>query len=494
MKFIESVLSPEGRVFLSDRGLSPKIAEEMGVQCRDGRIYFPYVNGKIVRYKWRSLVDKKDQGMTTMTEEEKAIFKMPFWNQQLWLNNDYLIITEGEFDAIAVRCIGETNVVSLPNGAQSVASSFKNNFDYLQNFKTIYICFDMDDCGHKAAEDAQEILGPQKYRRILLPTKDANEWVMNDPNVTYDDLKLLMKNAEKLSLDEVVQIQSLPDGYSCERSPGISTGWRDLDDIIGGIRPGEVTVISADTGAGKTTFSINLLCNLLKEDKSGCWINSWEMDYNIIVRKIACVVLQRNLRTAAFTQFEKDSFKKWMLKNNILLNPKKSRADVQSLHKQLEFAVRVHGIKYVLLDHLDYISSASKAREGHEKVSEAVIAIHEMAMEFNVHIFLIAHPKQGDSSKESQEGKISMNSLKGSASIKQYADNIFLLQNMSQANEALRDYRLKITICKNRFYGTRGVLHLRYRPEFDTYESNNDVITTAVEALHVKFDQQEAYD
>jgi twinkle protein len=474
MKFLsKDSLCEQGRIFLADRGLSIPVAEGLGLASANGEIAFPFVlNGELVRVKYRSMTNKKAQRFDKQDESSKANFKMPFWNQQIWPTSDYLIITEGELDAIALIQLGASNVVSLPNGAGSVVSTFKNQYDYLQRFDLIYVAFDMDEAGQKAVEEAKKLIPPKKFRRIVFPCKDANEW-LKEESPTLEDLQHLMRNAVKIVTDEIVPFRDLPTGFFDSRDKGIITGWRELDRLIGGIRRKELTVISADTGAGKTTFCINVLCNLLSRDPSGFWINSWEMDYEVIVRKVASVVLRKRFKTQAFDSQQIASFKAWMERHNALINPKRSKADIPTLHKQMELASRVYGVKYVLLDHLDYISGTSKEREVHERIKEAMVALHEMAMEFDVHIFLIAHAKQTDD----RAGEMHMGQLRGGASIKQYADNILLLQNMAQGGASTEtENRMKITVAKNRFLGSRGELFLRYISESDSYEDNNQIL------------------
>src|SRR5574338_418568 len=95
-------LSPEGRDYLSERGLDLNECEEMGITSNKDTIFFPYrVNGKLFRWKCRSMTDKKKQWMTPIMEKSLTEDKISFWNAQIWPTSDYLIITEGEFDAVA---------------------------------------------------------------------------------------------------------------------------------------------------------------------------------------------------------------------------------------------------------------------------------------------------------------------------------------------------------------------------------------------------------
>lgn len=472
MNYIPGSIDEQGRMFLSDRGLSYKIAEKMGVSSSKGDIAFPYyLNGQLIRVKLRSMTDKKKQRMNSLSDAEKSVIKMPFWNQRDWATRDHLVITEGEPDCIALTQLGANNVVSLPNGSNSVISAFKNNYDYLQKFDLIYIAFDMDASGEAAAEEARKLLPVHKYRRIKFPHKDANDWIREDPTVdqaAFEELKLL---ATKICSDELIPMEDLPHDFFLPRSLGVLSGWKPLDLIIGGIRSKELTVISGDTGCGKTTFALNLLCNLVSRTLSRFWVNSWEMHHEVIVRKIASVVLESRFKNEGFTPEQSSKFLQWIRSGKGVINPNRTRADIDTLRKQIDLAVRIYGVKFILLDHLDYIVSTSKERDSVKKLEESMSAIHEMAMEFDVHIFLIAHAKQIDS----PDGRMHMGQLKGGAAIKQYADNIWLLLNKAQADA--NDNRMEISVEKNRFLGKRGRVTLRYLPERDSYVSNSDIFT-----------------
>ena len=273
-----TTLCPEGRGFIADRGLSPVVAEKYFVTSKDGYIYFGYLrDGEVVRWKRRSIINKKDQISNHLPEEEAKTFKYPFFCQYKDPTIDYLIITEGEFDCIALRQLGAVNVVSLPNGASSMEKSIKDNIEFIQKFKTIYICTDMDEAGKTAADKALALLGPAKYRRLNLPCKDANDWIRENPEVELVDLQYYMENATKIPTPFIKKISEVNESFFAARDLGISTGWYKLDAILGGIRLGELTVVSADTGSGKSTFCMNLVKNITDQGK-GVWVNSYEMD------------------------------------------------------------------------------------------------------------------------------------------------------------------------------------------------------------------------
>lgn len=456
-------LCDAGRLFLVDRNLSIPEAIKKGVCSKDGMIYFIYtLNGEPVRWKARETRNKKVQFMSKLNSKDEKDFKMPFFSHFKAPSCPYLIITEGEFDCIALSQLGASNCVSLPNGAGSVECTFRNNYHFLQQFEKIYIAFDMDEPGEKAALKALSMISPTKYRRICFPCKDANEWIIKNPEVGLEDLEALMANARKVESSCITNIVDLPSNFYDAIDLGISSGWKKLDAILGGIRLGEVTVISADTGAGKSTFCINLFKNLADQGE-GIWINSYEMAPQMVNRKLASIVLKTKMKTRKFTDQERIIYEKYMKEHRIYLNKINSKIDVEILRKQIEMASLVYDVKYILLDHLDYIHAHGKKKTTLENIDEAVREIHTLAMEFQVGIFLVVHPTQV---KEGQE--ITMSCLKGSSSIKQYADNIIVVTRMDRLN-ATDTLRVKVRVFKNRLQGIESFFYLRYIPEIDGY-------------------------
>ncbi len=456
-------LCEEGRLFLADRHLSIPEAIKKGICSKDGMIYFIYtINGEPVRWKARSMNDKKKQFSNKLKTEDQDVFKMPFFSHFKAPSCDYLIITEGEFDCIALSQLGASNCVSLPNGSGSVETAFRNNYEFLQEFEVIYIAFDMDEAGEKAALKALSMLSPGKYRRICFPCKDANDWIRENPEVGMKDLKALMENAKRVEVTCITNMADLPSDFYKAIDLGISTGWKKLDEILGGVRVGEVTVLSADTGSGKSTFCMNLFKNLADQGK-GIWLNSYEMTPEMVNRKLASLVLKTKMKFREFTKEEQDAYQKYLKNHNCYLNVKNTRVDIEILRKQFEMASLVYGVRYILIDHLDYIHANGKKKTALENIDESVREIHALAMEFKVGVVLVVHPKQVEAGKE-----ITMSDLKGSSAIKQYADNIIVVTRMDRI-EPMDKLRVKVRVFKNRLQGIESSFYLRYVPESDGY-------------------------
>jgi twinkle protein len=260
----------------------------------------------------------------------------------------------------------------------------------------------------------------------------------------------------------LVHVKDLSADYRSAIDKGFSTGWMCLDKYMQGLRRGELTIITADTGVGKTTFCTQLMVNCAMQGIP-VWINSWEMNPATIMRKIASIVLRRPMKLQNFSDHENEQFDEWCSRNQVYINPNTIGTSVETLAQQLHSAKSM-GVEIVLLDHLDYLVNFRKEKL-HEAIDETMKRLHELAFSMKMHFLLICHPRQSTTNSE----EVGIHSLKGSSSIKQYADNVLILHRCSRTDQQADPTKVKIRVAKNRMFGTEGVTYLFYEPLWDGY-------------------------
>lgn len=261
-------------------------------------------------------------------------------------------------------------------------------------------------------------------------------------------------------------LADLPRQYRNEIDKGYSTGWECLDYYLQGLRKGEVTIITADTGAGKTTFCTQMMVNCAMQGIP-VWINSWEMKPETTMRKLASIVLRRPMKVCNFNDHENEQLDEWSARHKVYINQNTIGTDINSLAKQLMQAKQL-GIEIVMLDHLDYLVN-SRREKLHEAIDDTVKRLHELAFALSMHFLLICHPRQSSTGAE----EVGLHSLKGSSSIKQYADNVLVLHRCSRTDRQIDPTKLKIRIAKNRMFGIEGIAYLYYQSDWDGYGEFN---------------------
>ena len=164
---------------LQDRNITQETANKYGVTTlsQNGMVskhIYPYYNshGKHVANKIRTL-PKEFTAQGNFGESQ-------LFGQNLFGGGQkYITITEGECDAMAVyQMMGSRwATVSIKNGVASAVRDCKQNFEYLDSFDNIIICFDNDEIGKESANKVAEIFSPNKCKVVSLDLKDANEYL-----------------------------------------------------------------------------------------------------------------------------------------------------------------------------------------------------------------------------------------------------------------------------------------------------------------------------
>ena len=225
-------------------------------------LYGPYISRRI---KVRSIEQKSWQRL----DPPGGGFGLFGWHT-VPHNATELIITEGEFDAMAVYQATGRAAVSLPNGCRSLPMEV---LVLLERFDTIYLWMDNDGPGREGAEMFARKLGVERClmvqpsgkrgwkscedeegdssddTRPAVPPKDANEALL-----TGWDINELMEEAREMPHERILQFSDLRDqviheivnpekyrGAAIPSLPGFTS-------LIKGFRRGEMTVLTGPTG------------------------------------------------------------------------------------------------------------------------------------------------------------------------------------------------------------------------------------------------------
>lgn len=249
------------RGFSEEECVSSGLIATNGYEILSNKITIPYVtHGQVVQVRGKDIGGK----YVTPTHNSVRLF-----NVDSTENADRVVICEGEFDALVLEQLGY-HAVGAP-GANAFPEGWKV---YFQDIKKIYVCFDNDVPGIKGAENVLRILGPTAKMVTMPganggPKNDPSEWIIKKGH-TKEDFEALLAplNASKLlvSVHEAYEEWLKYEG-NVNRGMGISTGYATLDaKIEPGLMPGQVMVIMAKTGQGKTMILLNMFHRIFMKD------------------------------------------------------------------------------------------------------------------------------------------------------------------------------------------------------------------------------------
>ncbi|KAG5191223.1 mitochondrial helicase twinkle [Tribonema minus] len=374
-----------------------------------------------------------------------------------------VVLTEGEFDALAVYQATGVPAVSLPNGCRSLPVDV---LPMLERFTTIYLWMDNDAPGQEGAAKFARKLGERRVRIVrppaddAAPAKDANEALL-----AGKDLAALLAAARPLQRDEILHFSDLRESVLHEiMNPMEFVGtplesFPRLTEIVKGFRQGELSVFTGGTGAGKTTVLSQISLDLARRGVSTLW-GSFEVRNTRLVKKMLQQFGGRPPEALAGDAPALSALMDRFEALPLCFMGFHGGTDVDEVLEAMEYAVYVNDVSHIILDNLQFMlsRSATSAKRGGmaqwDKFDAQDIAMEKFrkfATERNVHITLVIHPRKEDDEKQ----RLSLTSVFGSAKMTQEADLVLILQRV--AGE-----RKLIEVRKNRFDGAVGSVPLYF--------------------------------
>lgn len=375
-------------------------------------------------------------------------------------------LTEGELDAVALTQMGFAPACSITAGANSMPEEC---LEELSSFDEVIICYDNDDAGKDGAKKAVEALGSYRCSVVSLPHKDAADCLKAKADT---QVRRAIDTATPAGSD-VVHIGSFAEEARSLRDPtswGWPTQWSRLNKLLGGgLREQELVVVTGDTGTGKTTFVTDMLRHMAQRGKPVLNISP-EMRPKDLCAKLISQVGKQQIRKMTDPEFEYAntivSGLPYYVATTVGKIPRKEALN------SIEYAVRRHGVKIVVLDHLDFILEGS--RDDWSEQDDAVMDLVSHCQKLNICLILLVHPRKTNTDFKTGMPRLpDLDDIKGSSAVKQLAHAVLRIhrpRNPNRTKEA--DSKVVISALKMRNdAGDEGNEVLYFDPDTLRYSS-----------------------
>lgn len=215
---------------------------------------------------------------------------------------------------------------------------------------------------------------------------------------------------------------------------GLEFGLPDLDQILKGLRPGNLVIVAGKPGTGKTVLGTNLADKIATKDGKSALIFSLEMPgAELVKRALAAAggVSKNWIDTGG-----KESDEYWpMLTNavNILQNADVRLCDKGSLTFSrlcniARFQHRAKPLHLIVVDYLTLIRPDKDSRFGtrSQEVGAFSRGLKALAKELNIPVVVLAQLNRASDGRAAAEAKPRMSDLRDSGEIEQDADIVIL--------------------------------------------------------------------
>jgi len=338
-------------------------------------------------------------------------------------------------------------------------------------------------------------------RELVFAAAEINALAYDAP----DDLNSVVEEAEKTLFNvtekrvssSFVKMDSLiNDVYeeltvlSAQRGAiaGVPTGFRDVDQLIHGLRGGDLVILAARPGVGKTSFALNLAVNAAKAGTSVAFF-SLEMSAAQLVQRMVCSEACLSLSKIRAGSIQESDWAALADASGILsqldlfiddspgLSILEARAKAR---RELRHAVgEKKGL--IIVDYLQLMQPPAARRDGNRAVEVGEISrgLKVLAKEMDMPVIALSQLSRAVEMRGKKRPQLS--DLRESGSIEQDADIVMFIDRSMDETEAEEDDRpdlgqAMLIVAKHRNGATRDI-PLAFQAEFtkfmDFYDESN---------------------
>ena len=312
-------------------------------------------------------------------------------------------------------------------------------------------------------------------------TDDADAVVEEAEKMLFSATEKRVSNSFRPLQDLLVEAMDIIDSIAVNKDEvfGVSTGFKELDKKIGGLRSGDLVILAARTSVGKTALALNIATNAAKAGATVAFF-SLEMPAQQVVQRVLSSeagidswkmrmgnLSQADFQTLVQTQNDLGGLK-FAIDDSPSLSVLQLRAKARRQLRNVE-----EGKGLIVVDYLQLMQSmrASRDAQRHLEIGEISRGLKVLAKELGVPILALAQLSRGVEQRENKRPLLS--DLRESGSIEQDADVVLFLDRSKTPEEALEKDRpelgtARIIIGKNR-NGALGTAETVFIQETTTF-------------------------
>lgn len=238
-------------------------------------------------------------------------------------------------------------------------------------------------------------------------------------------------------VEEVAQeIDDLTNG---EGEAGIKTGFYDLDDLTNGLAGGQMVIIAARPGVGKSTLALDFMRSCSMKQNLPSVLFSLEMSKSEVMMRVFSAEASVPLSKMRGGKMEGSD---WQQLNAALPtiqdaplyiddSPNLTMMEIRSKARRLKQEV---GLRMVVVDYLQLMSSGKRVESRQQEVSEFSRQLKLLAKEIDVPVIAISQLNRGVENR-GEDALPKVSDLRESGSLEQDADMVMLINRPDSQNK-----------------------------------------------------------
>ncbi|WP_302961263.1 replicative DNA helicase [uncultured Adlercreutzia sp.] len=370
---------------------------------------------------------------------------------------------QGQLDAVG----GRAYLAELADNTFSL-TSWERHVDIVKRQAIlrdlVYASAQINALAYDAPDDVNEVV--EEAERMLL-------------NVTEKRVSSTFRKMDELVAEAYERITFLANQK--DHMVGVPTGFKDVDDLIHGFRGGDLVILAARPGVGKTSFALNLATNAAKAGVAVTFF-SLEMGAEQLVERILCSearVSLSKLRSGFVSEGDWGALAEYSGQLSQLDFFIDDAPGLTILEARAKARRELHGIKegqkgLIVVDYLQLMqpSPGTKNKSTNDQVGEISRGLKILAKEMNMPVIALSQLSRAVEQR-GKDKRPMLSDLRDSGSIEQDADIVMFIDRSMNEIEAESESRpdlgtAKLIVAKHRNGATRDI-DLAFNPEFTKF-------------------------
>ncbi|MBX5482863.1 MAG: replicative DNA helicase [Myxococcaceae bacterium] len=330
-------------------------------------------------------------------------------------------------------------------------------------------------------------------RRLAMVGREIQQLASQDvgslPELLDEAERKVFNIAEKKRVGDLKPVRELMEGtlelldkmkMNTSGVTGLATGFVDLDMQLTGLHPGELIVLAARPGIGKTSLAMNIAMHAALKENRAVGIFSLEMpSEQLLMRLLASTarIDMKKLRGGRLTQLDEEKFQEvaaslysapLYIDDTGSLSPFDLRAKARRLKQKDD------RLGLIIVDYLQ-LMSLKGAESRQVEISQISRALKQLAKELDIPI--IALSQLSRKVEDRKDGRPMLSDLRESGAIEQDADVVLFIHRSDGHNDdggeegsSRRAIEVELIVAKQR-NGPIGSIDLIFLGEYTRFES-----------------------
>jgi replicative DNA helicase len=321
--------------------------------------------------------------------------------------------------------------------------------------RLIQAAADIMEMGYSAPEDPERVADQAEQRIYEVARTDEKEQVAS--------IRELVDQA----MIDLEKIQTRESAFV-----GLPTGFRDIDALLSGLQAGNLVVVAARPGIGKSSFVTNLARNVAVDSRTPVAMFSLEMSRWEIGMRLLCAEARvpwdsiRNKRVGA------EDWSRIVQAAEVLHDAPLSIVDAGNVTivdiraKARRLATRKQGLGLIIVDYLQLMSHHQRVDNRQQEIAEISRSLKQLAKELAIPVIAVSQLNRDPERRQDKRPQLS--DLRESGAIEQDSDVVMFIHrdDADPAKKGLAD----LIVAKHR-NGPTDTVQLTFLPHLTQFRN-----------------------